>query len=124
MPMTLRFEIFPADLDATADFYTQVLGFTLVRDQRAERHPYLSLERDHVRIGAAQATGPDNPAQRRPPRGVELVFEVDDVVLERDRVVAAEWPLDEDLRDRPWGLRDFRIVDPSGYYLRVTDRAL
>jgi lactoylglutathione lyase len=24
------------------------------------------------------------------------------------------------LCDRPWGLRDFRVVDPDGYYLRIT----
>jgi len=36
---------------------------------------------------------------------------------------AAGWPLDEDLQDRPWGLRDFRILDPDGYYLRITNRA-
>ena len=29
----------------------------------------------------------------------------------------------EDLRDRLWGLRDFRVLDPAGYYLRITDRA-
>ena len=29
----------------------------------------------------------------------------------------------EDLRARPWGLRDFRVLDPAGYYLRITDRA-
>ncbi len=119
-----------AQLDATAEFYTQVLGFTLGRDQRAEHHYYLSLERDHPRIGAARATGPHNPtqpspAQRRPPPGVELVDEVDDAVLDRDLVVAAERPLPgEDLRDRPSGLRDFRVGDPSSYYLRVTDRSL
>jgi hypothetical protein len=28
--------------------------------------------------------------------------------------------LAEPLTDRPWGLRDFRVVDPDGYYLRVT----
>jgi hypothetical protein len=22
--------------------------------------------------------------------------------------------------DRPWGLRDFRVVDPDNYYLRIT----
>jgi hypothetical protein len=25
--------------------------------------------------------------------------------------------------DRPWGLRDFRVADPDGYYLRVTTRS-
>ena len=42
---------------------------------------------------------------------------------ERDRVVAAGWPLEEDLRHRPWGLTDFRVLDPAGYYLSITDRA-
>ena len=30
--MTLRFEIFPADLDAAVDFYARVLGFQLTKD--------------------------------------------------------------------------------------------
>jgi len=38
-------------------------------------------------------------------------------------LTAAGWPLAEDLQDRPWGLKDFRILDPAGYYLRITDRA-
>ncbi len=29
----------------------------------------------------------------------------------------------EHMRDRPWGLRDFRVVDPDGYYLRLTATA-
>jgi hypothetical protein len=43
-------------------------------------------------------------------------------VAERDQITAAGWPITEDLRDRPWGLRDFRVLDPAGYYLRITDR--
>ena len=34
--MTLRFEIFPDDLDATVDFYVRVLRFRLTADQRDE----------------------------------------------------------------------------------------
>ena len=63
--MTLRFEIFPDDLDATVDFYLRVLRFRLIADRRDEPSPYVSLQR---------------------------------------------------------GLRDFRVLDPAGYYLRVTDR--
>jgi lactoylglutathione lyase len=44
-------------------------------------------------------------------------------VAERDQITAAGWPITEDLRDRPWGLRDFRVLDPAGYYLRITARA-
>jgi lactoylglutathione lyase len=121
--MTLRFEIFPDDLDATVDFYMRVLRFRLTADRRDQRDEYVSLQRGSVRVGAARRVVPDVRAARLPPAGVELVLEVDDVVAERDRVTAAGWPLVEDLQDRPWGLKDFRILDPAGYYLRITDRA-
>lgn len=121
--MTLRFEIFPDDLDATVDFYMRVLRFRLTADRRDQRDEYVSLQRGSVRVGAARRVVPDVRAARLPPAGVELVLEVDDVVAERDRVTAAGWPLAEDLHDRLWGLKDFRILDPAGYYLRITDRA-
>jgi lactoylglutathione lyase len=121
--MTLRFEIFPDDLDATVDFYTRVLRFRLIADRRDEPSAYVSLQRGSVRVGAARRAVPDARAARLPPAGVELVLEVDDVVAEHDRITATGWPMAEDLRDRPWGLRDFRVLDPAGHYLRITDRA-
>ena len=122
MDMTLRFEIFPADLDVTVDFYQRVLGFQLTDDRR-DVDDYVALRRGAVRVGAVQEAVPQAQAARRPPTGVELVLEVGDVAAERDRVVAAGWPLDDDLHDQVWGLRDFRVLDPDGYYLRITNRA-
>jgi len=52
--------------------------------------------------------------------GVEIVLEVDDVEGWHARVGASGYPILESLQDRPWGLRDFRIADPDGYYLRIT----
>ncbi len=122
MEMTLRFEIFPSDLDVAVDFYTRVLRFTLTKDQRHDPTAYESLQRGAVRVGAVRRSVPDARPARLPPAGVELVLEVDDVGAERDRVAAAGWPLEQDLQDRPWGLTDFRIIDPAGYYLRITSR--
>ncbi|HEY5115614.1 MAG TPA: VOC family protein [Nakamurella sp.] len=123
MPTTLRLEIFPADLNATVRFYVDLLGFTLVTDRRGDEQPYLALERDAVRIGAAARPGEGNRAQRRPPIGVEIVLEVDYLHAERDRIRHAGWPIEEDIVRRPWGLQDFRVTDPDGYYLRITHRA-
>ena len=123
MPTTLRLEIFPADLNATVRFYVDLLGFTLVTDRRGDEQPYLALERDAVRIGAAARPGEGSPAQRRPPGGVEIVLEVDYLHAERDRIRHAGWPIEEDIVRRPWGLQDFRVTDPDGYYLRITHRA-
>jgi lactoylglutathione lyase len=81
------------------------------------------MQRDAVQVGAARREVPGAPAARRPGVGTETVLEVDDLADERSRVMAAGWPLEEDLQVRPWGLTDFRILDPAGYYLRISSRA-
>ncbi len=120
--MSLRFEIFPAELDRTVDFYGQVLGFVLERDDRSTADPYVTMRRDEVRIGAAPGPNDFERRYRRPPRGVEIVLEVDDLDAERARVAKAGWPVDDDLQEQPWGAIDFRVLDPDGYYLRITSR--
>jgi len=54
--------------------------------------------------------------------GVEIVFELDDVARVEALYTAcrARGVVVDALRRRPWGLWDFRLVDPDGYYLRVT----
>ena len=116
---TLRCEIFPADLDKTVDFYTDVLRFDVERDERGAVSPYVALRRGNVRLGAAARPAPPSILERRPPTGVELVLEVDDVVAEHEHV-RARWSLDAPLTLAPWGLWDFRLLDPSGYYWRIT----
>lgn len=123
MTAALRIEIFPADLDEVVDFYTRVLGFALIRDERGEEYPYIALELGDVRVGAAHRPAVDIEA-RRPPVGVELVLETDDLDAARRRVVEEDWPIEEDLEERPWGLRDFRILDPCGHYWRLTEHAV
>jgi lactoylglutathione lyase len=66
--------------------------------------------------------GRETATLRRGP-GMEIVVEVDDVEGCQERVASSGHPILEPLRDRPWGLRDFRISDPDGYYLRVTSRS-
>jgi lactoylglutathione lyase len=120
-PASLRCEIFPADLGATVDFYVKVLAFDLVRDERTAEHPYVALERGDVKLGAAARKDVASREHRRPPTGVELVLEVEDLEADRERVAEANWPVVEDITPRPWGLSDFRLLDPSGYYWRITE---
>ena len=122
MAVTLRIEIFSDDLDSLVDFYTRVLRFRLDRDERAGSPGYVALSRGTVRIGAAERRQVEHLDGRRPPAGTEIVLEVDDVRAELAAVQAAGWPLEEGLQDRHWGLADFRLLDPAGYYLRITHR--
>jgi len=80
------------------------------------------MQRGAVSAGSARAI-PDAPASRLPPAGAEPVLKMDDIAGERDLVVAAWWSLEQDLQDRAWGLTDFRVADPAGYYLWITSRA-
>jgi predicted enzyme related to lactoylglutathione lyase len=121
MTMALRIELFPDDIEAAVDFWVRVMGFAITADHRGSSEPYTSLVRGDVRVGLVQREVSAREA-RRPPLGVEIVLEVEAIREERDRIVATGWALDEDLRDRPWGLADFRLLDPAGYYLRVTHR--
>jgi predicted enzyme related to lactoylglutathione lyase len=121
--MSLRFEVFVADLDETVDFYAHVLGFAVAKDERSGTPPYVALERDLVHVGAVLAREQVPAARRLPPTGVELVLEVDDLAHELARITATGWPLHEGLTRRPWGLVDVRLLDPDGHYLRVTGRA-
>ncbi len=116
---SLRIEIFVADLDQTAAFYER-LGFeTTGRSDGPPR--YAAFRLGQARIGAAEASAID-PALRAVPTGAEIVIDVDDIHKVRDRVVGEGLELEADLQVRPWGLEDFRLSDPDGYYYRFTSR--
>lgn len=123
MSLALRMELFPDDLDRFVDFYVGVLRFAIVDDRRENDQPYVAVQRGTIRIGAVPAWTRTDPSTRDLPQGTELVFETDDVEAERNAVVAAGWPLAAGLEKRPWGLTDFRLYDPDGYYIRITNRS-
>lgn len=116
----VRFELFSSDLGRCAEFYVGVLRFELRIDRRDEDPPYLYMRRGSVRIGAVAAWAQVDPTTRAAPQGIEIVLEVGDLYAERDAIVATGYPLSDDVTEQPWGLRDFRLYDPDGYYLRFT----
>ncbi|KAF0847018.1 VOC family protein [Nocardia caishijiensis] len=52
--------------------------------------------------------------------GVEIVIMVEDLDLYHSKAAGTGRMVDA-VRDRPWGVRDFRVADPFGYYLRFTE---
>lgn len=126
MQMTIRFELFVSDRDKSVDFYTSVLGFEVRRLDES----YAMLTCGGVVLGLSRQsdlpeTG-EGPAftQQRLNRdhgaGVEIVLETPDLAALYERVQRSGYQLAAPIQDRPWGLRDFRIADPDGYYLRIT----
>ena len=124
--MTLRLELFVTDLPASVDFYCRVLGF---ESNEAHSDGYTSLSRGKVQLALNRRdTLPDEHpirfgAAERPGLGVEIVLEVDDVAAICEHVQVQKWPVASPLQRQTWGSTDFRLVDPDGYYLRITSRS-
>lgn len=120
MPASMRLELFTTDLPRSLHLYIDTLKFRV----RTRKDNYVFMQRDDIFLAVIGVPIRENDDERRQedkdayrgrPRDVEIVFEVDDLTAERDRVVGMGWPLEADVALQPWGLWDFRIEDPDGY---------
>ena len=123
--MSVRLELFVKDLKKSADFYTNVLGF----EQLDGGTDYIPVRSGSVVFGLGRAKDLSkkhyfNPELQssRPGLGTEIVLEVDDIEGFFRKVKASQHPILSGLRPQSWGLTDFRVADPDGYYLRITSR--
>jgi len=123
--MTLRLELFVTDMEKSIDFYTNVVGFERLKGEPT----YVQLRSGSVVIGLGPVMGLPkqhhfNPEVQKDRRGLgtEIVLEVDDIRGFFEKVKASGYKVSSPLRKQSWGATDFRIVDPDGYYLRITSR--
>jgi len=112
----LRLELTVKDMEAAKDFYTRVLDFQIEKVENAE---YIALRNGHARIGLSTHS---DLHDERVGRGVEIVLEVEDVGQFHERAQSAGPTSIAALKKEPWGLTDFSVVDPDGYFIRVTSR--
>jgi lactoylglutathione lyase len=128
VPVGVRFELFVDDVERSLAFYAAALG--LQPPAGYDPDGYVPVGRGGLRIGLQRRSALPRGHHFRPghfagPRGVgvEIVVEVDDVdaafALARDTAVTHGGQI-EPLAVRPWGRTDFRLIDPDGYYIRVT----
>jgi lactoylglutathione lyase len=120
-------ELHVEDFDRVRDYYEH-LGFTVVWERPPERFKgYLVMSNgsnticfwggnkdiyEHQYFGRF-------PSDTKKGYGVELVIMVEDLD-EIYRKAQQHATIVEDMELRPWGLYDFRVEDPFGYYLRFT----
>lgn len=122
--MRLQLELFVDDIERALAFYTGVLGFQ-VGKQTEDGYTALARGDAAISLNKRQSLPSDHPVQAGPGeplgRGVEVVLYVEDVQAAYDGVVASGWPRSSELVLRPWGEQDFRVLDPDGYYLRISN---
>ncbi len=123
--MNLRIELFVKDIERTVVFYRDVLGFRVPENLH---QGYVSIHKGNTVIGLGEMgqLSEDHPLratdEERIGLGVEIVLEVDDIHEIYQQVVDKGYPIKSELTERPWGLVDFRVADPDGYYIRLTSK--
>ena len=106
-----------ADMDATLDFYSKILGFEV-----ASRSPdYSIVERDGATIHFMRAASEE---VMKAVRGhAEVYIEVSDVasLWEHVKTFKGQYRI-RDLFDRDYGMREFHIADPNECLVFVGQR--
>lgn len=120
-------ELHVPDFEKVKDYYRK-LGFNVIWERQPEGHKgYLILKmgdnilcfwagNEHV---YEQSYFRKFPKDTKRGYGVEIVIMVNDIEAYYEKVKGHTNVVDE-LKTKPWGLKDFRTVDPFGYYLRIT----
>lgn len=123
--MKLRLELFVADVARSRAFYSDVLGFS-VSDNSSNAYVRMNQGETVLSLNRYDDLPADHPIRgvgdARRGLGIEIVLEVDDLHARYECMLADGTPLASTLGRRPWGLEDFRLIDPDGYYLRLTER--
>jgi len=95
-----------SDLSEALDYYQRVLGFDV--EWKWGEPPYLeSVCRDQVEVNLSLSSEPAAAASKVyfPMAGVDAYY---------SEITRAGAKVAVPLADRPYGMRDFRIVDPNG----------
>jgi dihydroneopterin aldolase len=125
VPVTVELHV--PDFAPVRSFYGK-LGFSVVRDEPGpDGYLVLRHEQNAIAFWPGSDAVRSHPFFSRQPtgtargHGVEIILTTSelDALYERARDLKA---VVEPLRMRPWGARDFRIADPFGYYLRITEK--
>ncbi|ANK91117.1 MULTISPECIES: VOC family protein [Rhizobium] len=120
--MNLTLELFVQTPQTSIDFYQRVLGFE-VEGSASREYTMLRNGDAVIAINSQSVLSSDHPLRgeigNRVGLDVEIVVKVADVEDAYRKAEESGWPLSA-LATQPWGLRDFRLVDPDGYYVRVT----
>jgi lactoylglutathione lyase len=122
--MKIRLELFVSELGTSIQFYEEILGFT----KGYVGTDYAEVFNSAVEIGLClmDKLPEEHPlktksSDERKGLGVEIVLALKDLESLYNKVKNSAYPISSDLQLQPWNLRDFRLVDPDGYYLRITE---
>ena len=120
--MQIRLELFVADLQKSIQFYEEVLCFKFFRKTEKSAMMKLNdfallLTPDYI-LHEHHFLKKDGLTPKG--KGVEIIVAVQNVEKMYEHVVERKYLIESSLQKQTWGMKDFRLIDPDGYYLRIT----
>lgn len=117
-----KFELATTDPSRDTAFYAE-LGFKAVAKTS---YGYVTLKAGPVVIALSPAKISSHDMAslskvRRPPLGVEIVLYTTENLDKQHARLVSLGLRPTAIRLQPWGARDFRITDPGGYYIRISE---
>jgi lactoylglutathione lyase len=118
-----KFELATTDPIRDTAFYAK-LGFKVVAKTS---YGYVTLQSGPVVIALSPVAGTDSrdtasfSKYRRPPVGVEIVLYTTANLEAMHARLTSQGLQPTEIRLQPWGVRDFRLTDPGGYYIRISE---
>ncbi len=122
-------ELHIPNFDVAKNYYGK-LGFEIVWERKPEGQKgylVLKLENNIIAFWCGNKEVYNHPFFKKHPKesprgyGVEIVLMVADIESYYEKVKDFANVVEE-LTAQPWGLKDFRVEDPYGFYLRITEQ--
>ena len=121
-------ELHVPDFGVACEFYEK-LGFEVVwRDDDPKGYMVMRRGESVLNFYAGSEAVYDQTYFRRfakdTPRGyaVEIILLSDDIEAYYEEISSTVDSIVEPLKLQPWGRKDFRLVDPFGFYIRIGER--
>lgn len=100
-----------SDVMRTAEYYRDVLGFAV--DDTFSGPDWAMLWADQCQLFLSL-----NPTAAKTASGQQVAICVPGVDAMYEKHTANGARIVSDLKDQPWGLREYTVEDPNGYHLR------
>lgn len=115
-----KIEIFTCRVEKTTNFYEE-LGFYRIISKKDK---YKTLRRDEFLLSISPIPWYLPLFLFRlfklPPFGIEIVLYFQDIKLIRTRLLNSGYKPGK-IKLQKWGVEDFRIIDPAGHYVRISN---
>ena len=107
------------DMKKTIDFYTNTLGFKLGMTFPSPENPeYADLSKDDMVLMFVPAANLGIGGDEKLGTGVNLYMQIDGDINEYyDEIKNKGARIVEDIKDEPYGIRDFTVADVDGYLM-------